>query len=400
MTPSVLSVDDDPLILQGFRRALHHRRREWKLHFAERAEQALEQLNRETPDIVISDMRMPGRDGASLLQEVQANHPGVVRIVLSGDARIDAIKRAVAPSHQYLSKPCASGVIESAIERSLTVRDLVADQELAALVSSLANVPSLPKAYKMIQDELAKPDTDIKRVGEIIESDAGMTAGILKITNSAYFGLPRIVSDISQAVSYLGLDTISSLVLSHGVFSSFEGNPALAAALTELQHQTDQAVTYARSLNTILKVDKSVADDVLLAVMMGNLGSIIAAARSPYTFTTTQTPDTIAEVLELEEKVVGCHFDRLGAYLLGLWSLPYPVVEAVAFRKTPSAGTLHDAKVLTVAHLAFAFALGTDSRTVAAAEQWVDSEYMADALPDVEWQTLWQACLEDMELAS
>ena len=77
-------VDDEPYVLQALGRLLRPMRAEWHMEFAPSAPAALEILARGPFDAVVTDMRMPGMDGAELLDEVKRRHPHVVRIVLSG----------------------------------------------------------------------------------------------------------------------------------------------------------------------------------------------------------------------------------------------------------------------------------------------------------------------------
>ena len=80
----ILFVDDEQRILDGLRRLLRDKRAEWEMVFVDGGSKALEQLRASPFDIVITDMRMPGMDGATLLTHVKEEFPDVVRLVLSG----------------------------------------------------------------------------------------------------------------------------------------------------------------------------------------------------------------------------------------------------------------------------------------------------------------------------
>src|SRR3990172_2174679 len=79
----MLFVDDEPNVLNVLRMAMRPMVKEWETHFAESGEQALEWIERELFDVVVSDMRMPGISGAQLLNHVLRRHPRTVRIILS-----------------------------------------------------------------------------------------------------------------------------------------------------------------------------------------------------------------------------------------------------------------------------------------------------------------------------
>src|SRR6185436_12015998 len=80
----ILFVDDESKILEGLQRMLRPMRDTWEMQFAEGSEAALADLKEQQFDVVVTDMRMPGMNGAQLLSEVRHEYPHIVRIVLSG----------------------------------------------------------------------------------------------------------------------------------------------------------------------------------------------------------------------------------------------------------------------------------------------------------------------------
>ena len=193
-------------------------RDEWEINFAPGGKEALEWMESHPVDVIISDMQMPGMDGAQLLYEVLKSHPDTVRIILSGHADREMILRSVRPAHQYLSKPCNADILKSTIQRACNLRESLADEEMKKLISKMDTLPSLPSLYIEIMKEIQSPDSSIKRVATIIEKDMGMSAKILQLVNSAFFGVPRHISSPVQAVTMLGLEMIKALVLSIHVF--------------------------------------------------------------------------------------------------------------------------------------------------------------------------------------
>ncbi|MDJ0855264.1 MAG: response regulator, partial [Desulfobacterales bacterium] len=80
----LLFVDDEPMVLKGLQRSLRSMRQEWEMTFAAGGREALDAMQAQPFDVVISDMRMPEMDGAQLLEVVKRDYPQVVRIILSG----------------------------------------------------------------------------------------------------------------------------------------------------------------------------------------------------------------------------------------------------------------------------------------------------------------------------
>ena len=222
MKKRIIFVDDEPNLLKGLSRMLRPLREEWEMLFVGSGSDALAALEKDAFDVVVSDMRMPGMDGAQLLAEVAQRYPQIVRIVLSGHMDKEMIYRSVGRAHQYLAKPCDAARLKSTVARACTIRDSLADKFLKELVAGMKSLPSLPSLYIELVEYLQSPEASIQTVGKIIARDVGMTAKILQLVNSAFFGLSRKVGSPSQAVSLLGLDTIRALVLSVQAFSQFD----------------------------------------------------------------------------------------------------------------------------------------------------------------------------------
>ena len=130
--PSILLVDDEVAILDGLRRQL---RRDYTVHTATGGAAALEILAVEPVTVVVSDMRMPEMDGATLLSEVRTRHPDVGRVLLTGQADTQAAIAAVNQGHvfRFLTKPCPPDVLMDALGSAVEIHRLAtAEKELMA----------------------------------------------------------------------------------------------------------------------------------------------------------------------------------------------------------------------------------------------------------------------------
>ena len=170
---------------------------------------------------------MPQMDGASLLRKVCEQWPSVVRIVLSGHQEMEDALRAVSVAHQCLLKPCDLETLLAAIERATSLAVLLNNKLLAGIVGSVQDLPVMPRAYLELRETLQDPDYSLKKVVRIVEQDLGISSKLLQLVNSAFFGLPRDVSSIPMAVSYIGADMLQNLVLSAEVFHVFEKGKAV-----------------------------------------------------------------------------------------------------------------------------------------------------------------------------
>lgn len=218
---TLVFVDDEMRILQGLQRQLRSMRNEWNMNFFESGRQALDYLGQHPVDVIVTDMMMPGMDGAQLLTEVSRLHPQTVRIVLSGHAEHEATLRLVGPAHQYLTKPCAADDLRAAIGRAFALRELLGSEQLKRLTAQIKALPTLPATQGELTRALQADMPALDHIGEIVARDIGMTAKILQLVNSAFFGLPRQITNPGEAVAYLGLNTVRALAFSTEMFSRF-----------------------------------------------------------------------------------------------------------------------------------------------------------------------------------
>ena len=330
----VLFVDDDPKSLEGLQRMLRAQRHEWEMAFASSGHTALALLEASSFDVVVADMRMPGMDGAALLARVREAYPQVVRIILSDHSELSTVLRVVPIAHQFLVKPCNADMLRVAIERACHLKAVLHDDSIRRMVGELGEIPSLPRIYHALTLALADPDTPIQRIACIVESDVGISAKTLQLVNSAFFGMPRSITNIQSAVSYLGISTLKSLVLSVEVFRAFAPKvPLKGFSLEDLQrHSRLTAYIAAR-----LPVPKHMVDIVMVAGMLHDVGKLIVAWKLPERFKKllVQVEAEQCPLHQVEERQYGFSHAEIGAYLLGLWGLPYAVVEAIALHHAP-----------------------------------------------------------------
>ena len=189
MKKRILFVDDEPMVLNGLQRTLQKMRREWDMTFVGSGREALEVLGKKPIDVIVSDLRMPEMDGGRLLAEVKKQHPHVVRIVLSGQLDQEMTLKSVRLAHQSLSKPCDAEVLKHTLAKLFALREFLSDDSIKNIISQIESLPSMPAIYTEIVTEMQSDDPAIKKVGEIISKDISMTAKILQMVNSAFFGL-------------------------------------------------------------------------------------------------------------------------------------------------------------------------------------------------------------------
>jgi HD-like signal output (HDOD) protein/CheY-like chemotaxis protein len=355
---TLLFVDDEPKVLQGLQRQLRPMRNEWDMHFVENGNQALEFMAAQPVDIVITDMMMPGMDGSQLLTEVLKRHPQAVRIVLSGHAEREAVLRLVGPAHQYLSKPCDADELRQAIARAFALRDLLGNERLKQLTTRIKNLPSLPALQDRLTEELRKDSPSVEAVGEIISRDIAMTAKILQLVNSAFFGLAQPINNPVDAVVYLGMNTIRSLVLAVGIFSQFDQKPCRSFSLDVLAQHSWLTGAMARAVAQLEHRELKSMDQCFLAGLLHDVGQLVLAFGLPdeYAEVIARAKSQSLPMWQVEQEIFGASHADVGAYLLALWGLPNPIIEAVALHHQPARGAAAEFSPAVAVHIADVFA--------------------------------------------
>jgi HD-like signal output (HDOD) protein len=311
----ILFVDDEPNVLAGLRNALRSQRRQWDMVFALGPEEALAQIAASSFDVVVSDMRMPRMDGAELLREIKLRQPKAVRVILTGQTEQESVLRSVFIAHMFLSKPCEPSLLKHVVDRACRLNAVLNSEELRAAAGRVETLPAAPRTYVELNRVLTKVDCSVRQVSQIIEHDVGLCAKILQLVNSAFFGLPRRVVSLDDAVTYLGTLTIKNLALALEAFSSAEGRCDLATPdLLALEDHSLLVGQVARQINTR---DRIKAEEAFLAGLLHEVGCLVRLEGN-----SSSEKDAVDRAL-------------LGAYLLGLWGLPHPIIEAVAYHHDP-----------------------------------------------------------------
>jgi HD-like signal output (HDOD) protein/CheY-like chemotaxis protein len=387
----ILFVDDDPNVLDGLRDALRPRRREWRMTFVNGGEAAIDVLEREAVHIVVSDLRMPGIDGATLLTKVAWMQPEAVRIVLSGQADPATIGRVAAVAHRILVKPSPIEDITRVLERSCVLLDVTGEVQMIRAAAGACALPSAPDTYLELVDLLGRADASTAELVAVVKRDIAISAKVLQLANSGYFGCDQPVSSVSDAVALLGHETLRALVFSAEAFQTFDVPASIPGfTLAALEHRSLQVGRLAHKLSEGMPG----ADDAFAAGLLLDVGLLVLAAHKP---------ECLAEILmaaeregrpahEIELARHGITHAEIGAHLLALWGLPHTIVEAVAHHHFPLRSPVPAFDAVAVAHIADALVADSEAGPPhETAISRIDIDYLerigvADRLAD--WQRL------------
>lgn len=376
----ILFVDDDRPLLDGLHDGFWRYHKKWRMKFVTSGEEALDALQAQPYDIVVSDLRMPVMDGARLLALVRDQHPGIVRIVLSGQADLATIARAAAVAHRLIAKPSSTQELAAVIERSCEVQDLASRIELARRAIGASSLPSVPSLYAELTSVIASKSAGAADAARVVERDTAMAAKVLQLANSAYFSRRSSVSSLSTAVGYIGMDALRALVLQAEAFHEFRADPPIPGFDVEsLQRHCSRVAQLAR---TIASSDDA-HDDAFTAGLLHDVGLLVLAShnREELAAALVRSRQENRALAAVERETYGVTHAELGAHLLALWGLPLSVTEAVAHHhdeQWPALGC-ESVRALYVANAFVAEAeAGVDDRALAS-PQVLARERLADA---------------------
>jgi HD-like signal output (HDOD) protein/ActR/RegA family two-component response regulator len=329
---AILFVDDESAVLQGLESVMRVERKRWESLFAQDAQAALMVLANQQIDVVVSDIKMPGMDGHSLLQKIRDEYPDTVRIVLTGYNELDAEIPPAPLAHQRLAKPCTPSVLRGAIEWACNIQSMLSKESIRRGIGEIDSLPSLPGLYLRLTHAIEDPATSMKDIANIIRQDVSMSAKILQVVNSSFFGLSRKISSIENAVSYLGTNLIRNILLSLEVFGAFTKTSLPGGLSLELIQRHS---LFAAKLVRYLSKD----EEAFTAALLHEIGLLLLAARFSGTLEQSiqLTREKSCPLSTAERELIGVTHAEVGAYLLGLWGLPYSIVEAVANRGSEQA---------------------------------------------------------------
>jgi len=235
------------------------------------------------------------------------------------------------------------------------------------LIAKVGELPTLPMVAARITEEMQNEALNAKSLGRIISEDSSLTVKLLRLSNSAFYGMPKQISSIEKAVMILGFNTVKSLALSVSIYSFFKkGQNSSAIDVVGLWNHSLGCAVSAKLL--MAKTSKRLADDAFLYGIIHDIGKVILI---------NGDPDGMKQMLalvkaknisqpEAELEFFGFDHQRVGELLLKEWKFPEGIIAGVKLHHNLppdapklDADTLQLIRVLGVANqMAKALSLG------------------------------------------
>ncbi|MGV8961482.1 MAG: HDOD domain-containing protein [Stenotrophomonas sp.] len=321
---------------------------EWQVQTVPDGNTAIATVASSSIDAVIVAPVLPDLTAATLLGQMRTLRPETIRIALidASTSHRPPPARIIGMAHRFLPMPLAPEVLLEALTSLEELRELLDSPRLRSSIGRIEKLPSPPHLYLSLMHALEEDDdSSTEDIAKLVAADPAIAAKVLQLSNSAFFNNGRAISDLRGAVTRLGLATLRDLVLASEVFS------AQALSNTERNALQVRALTASRLAAKMLP--ESSAELGATAALLADIGLLLPGVRNEH------------EPAEAGDDRPG-HAEA-GAYLLGLWGLPMPIIEAVAFHLQPQRSNIRSFWVTGAVHVATSLASGLP----------VDEQYLA-----------------------
>jgi len=209
-----------------------------------------------------------------------------------------------------------------------------AEKKLKSIVDKIHNLPTPPIVFTQITKVINNPNTSAYEIGAIIAEDPALTAKVLKLTNSSYYGISRTITNVKQAIVILGLDAVKSLVISASVFDAFSKNSALDREYLEYFWRHSLLVAFMAKIVSRF-VDRGFLQEAEIAFSGGllhDIGKLIIISHLPEEYSKIKTimekKPSYSEI-DIESSILQFTHSDLGSYMAAKWNLPGEICFAI-----------------------------------------------------------------------
>lgn len=346
MAKRILFVDDEKQILRALRRLFVQS--DYEVSFANSAKEALEILEKNEIELLITDIRMPEMDGFELLREVKANYPLTLRVALSGYTDNNKVFNALEDNLAkiYLFKPWDNRELLNIIDQLFELESLLKNKNLLNLINNVDKLPTVPNLYTELSN-LVEKDANVDQISKKIEEDQSIASRVLRVANSAFYGAKT--GSISQAIMYIGLINVKNIVLSNAIFTSFTGNSQIKDMLWNHVNISNKLmnIIYQKCLN------KKVPNMYASAGLLHDVGRVIMLQFFDNEFeeVVNRVKKEKLQIHQLEQNILGVDHQKIGAYLLNWWEIPTPIVESAMYHHDPLNENIINKELVQVVHI-------------------------------------------------
>jgi len=325
-------VDDEEQILMSIRSLL--RREGFNMHFFSSGAEALEFLNKNNANIILTDMRMPGISGVELLEKSMLLCPEAIRIIISGYEEksiiLDALSKGYA--RQYIMKPWDDTLLKRIIIDSMELQNKARKNKLMQILSSFNKVPSPPVLYNKLIDMLNNDQQSQKDIANEIEKSTALVAKLLRISNSIFYGTRNPITTVYDAITFIGTEAVLNIVLSLESFHNFikEAPPNLIHIIEDIQIKSIKRAQISREIAAqwYVKLKHNEAYVAGLMLDIGLVARICSNDKRVQDF--ISYPNKSKPIFSIDKEIFNVTHDEVGEALLTYWNFSQNTIAAVA----------------------------------------------------------------------
>ena len=293
--------------------------------------EALKSLQNNPVDIVVSDLVMPEMNGQEFMTAVAREHPESMRIIISAHEDQLTVAQCLMFGHRYFSKPFDLKNLANILKRICRLKHQVGSEKLKRVVTGLGALPTPPRLYLRLTQAVNSPYSSLEEISAIVHEDPGLTLKLLQIANSAYFGVARKILTPMEAVQIVGLEILRAVVLCVHAFKFYQEKSFQSISTSELWNHSVRVASNARKLARYEHLSESACEEAFVSGLLHDIGKLVMAANADtdYQVVMDRSRNEGTPVDQVEWEIFGATHAQVGAYLLGLWGLPEPVVSTV-----------------------------------------------------------------------
>ena len=288
--------------------------------------QALKSINKYKFDVIICAQDVQKTNLKSVFKAVSIKFPTLIRIALVKDKSNSNVEQL---THYLFDKSDDSSQVIDTVLALENSNKRITKEVIVKAVASVKTLPSPPKVYLQLNAILKNNNTDSEKIAEIISQDPSLVAKVLQFSNKSFMPNGKKVTNITEAITKMGVETLSCIVMTAEMFSYQPDIPNFSVEEEQLH-----SLSVARFAASLVEID--FRHDALLAGLLHDIGKLVLfeidkALTLKYFDNCARTSSDIL----LEQKIFTTDHCQIGAYLLHVWSFPYDIIEAILNHHSP-----------------------------------------------------------------
>lgn|GEM_PF-747184 len=331
--PTIVIVDDEEAILMSLRSLF--RKENFNIFLFSSPLKAIEFIEKNYVDLIITDMRMPEMNGSELLERSAAICPSAIRLVISGYEEKSIITKVLSSglARHFIMKPWDDAQLKQFVTESMELQENLKRKKLEEVLSSFRFLPSPPQMHTKLKEILSSEQVSQKEIAYEIENNPELVANLLRMANSIYYGTRKSISSIIEALSFIGTDSVLNMILSLEVFDRLCSNAAKSSfqRVLEIRERSIERAQTAKRIAHLID-PKTDLQEVFISALMLDIGLIFRCTSSPHKYDifyneykTNGTPLYLAD-----KEVFSITHDEVGEALLTYWNFSPAIINAVA----------------------------------------------------------------------